>query len=44
MSVTNRPSGGEPGVPEAVQLIDRLVERENMKTCGLVSMVEILIR
>lgn len=32
MSVTNRPSGGEPGVPEAVHLIDRLVERENMKS------------
>ncbi len=31
MSVTNRPSGGDPRVPEAVLLIDRLVERENMK-------------
>lgn len=31
VSVTNRPSGVDPRVPEAVLLIDRLVERENMK-------------
>jgi RNA-directed DNA polymerase len=32
VSATNRPSGGEPGVPDAVHLIDRLVERENMRS------------